>query len=54
MLMACAANYGEGSYTLTAADGTVLASGSSFGASEATTVVLGAVAVPGCTDMAGL
>ena len=44
--------YGDGSYTLTDADGTVLASGSSFGASESTTVVLGAVAVPGCTDMA--
>ena len=43
--------YGDGSYTLTDADGTVLASGSSFGASESTTVVLGAVAVPGCTDM---
>ena len=43
--------YGDGSYTLTDADGTVLASGGSFGASEATTVVLGAVAVPGCTDM---
>jgi len=46
--MCCA--YGEGSYTLTDADGNVLASGGDFGASESTEFCLGAVAVPGCTD----
>ena len=43
--------YGEGSYTLTDADGNVLASGGSFGASETTSFAVGAVALAGCMDM---
>jgi hypothetical protein len=46
--MCCA--YGEGSYTLTDADGNVLASGGDFASSEATDFCLGGVAVTGCTD----
>ena len=43
-------SFGEGSYTLTDADGNVLASGGDFGASESTDFCLGEVAITGCTD----
>jgi hypothetical protein len=43
--------YGEGSYSLTDAEGNILASGGSFGASESTSFAVGAVALAGCMDM---
>lgn len=44
--------YGDGSYTLTDADGNVLASGGDFGASESTEFCFGDAPVSGCTDEA--
>jgi len=41
--------YGDGSYTLTDADGNVLASGGNFGGSESTAFCMNA-SLPGCTD----
>ena len=43
-------SYGEGSYTLTDADGNVLASGGDFAASESTEFCFGDAPILGCTD----
>ena len=44
-------NYGVGNYSLTDADGNVLAAGGEFDCSESVDIVLGTSAIPGCMDM---